>query len=63
VLNAANEVAVMAFLGSKLRLVQIPEVVAACLDEHRAAPVVSEVSLSRADTWARGRAAEIIESL
>ena len=62
-LNAANEVAVMAFLGSKLRLVQIPEVVAACLDEHRAAPVVSEVSLARADTWARGRAAEIIESL
>ena len=63
VLNAANEIAVHAFLGARIRLVQIPEVVAACLDEHQAAPVVSEVSLARADTWARGRATEIIESL
>jgi 1-deoxy-D-xylulose-5-phosphate reductoisomerase len=62
-LNAANEVAVMAFLEGKVRLVQIPEVVAAVLDEHDAAPVVSEVALDRADRWARGRAAEIIESL
>jgi 1-deoxy-D-xylulose-5-phosphate reductoisomerase len=63
VLNASNEVAVTSFLESKIRLVQIPEVVGACLDEHRAAPVVSEVSLTRADAWARGRAVEIIESL
>jgi 1-deoxy-D-xylulose-5-phosphate reductoisomerase len=63
VLNAANEVAVHAFLDTKIRLVQIPEVVAACLDEHRAAPVVSVVALARADAWARSRAAEIIESL
>jgi 1-deoxy-D-xylulose-5-phosphate reductoisomerase len=63
VLNAANEVAVHAFLNSRIRLVQIPEVVTACMDEHLAAPVVSEVALTRADTWARSRAAEIIESL
>jgi 1-deoxy-D-xylulose-5-phosphate reductoisomerase len=63
VLNASNEVAVNSFLESKIRLVQIPEVVGACLDEHGAAPVVSEVSLARADAWARGRAVEIIESL
>src|SRR5436309_7177664 len=62
-LNAANEVAVMAFLEGKIGLIQIPEVVAAVLDEHEAAPVVSEVALTRADRWARGRAAEIIESL
>ncbi|HEV8419862.1 MAG TPA: 1-deoxy-D-xylulose-5-phosphate reductoisomerase [Actinomycetota bacterium] len=62
-LNASNEVAVMAFLEGKIRLVQIPGVVAAVLDEHDAAPVVSEVALDRADRWARGRAAEIIESL
>ena len=53
----------MAFLEGKIRLVQIPEVVAAVLDEHDAAPVVSEVALDRADRWARARAAEIIESL
>jgi 1-deoxy-D-xylulose-5-phosphate reductoisomerase len=62
-LNASNEVAVMAFLEGKIGLVQIPEVVAAVLDEHTPAKVVSEVALSRADRWARSRAAEIIESL
>jgi 1-deoxy-D-xylulose-5-phosphate reductoisomerase len=62
-LNAANEVAVMAFLGGKIRLVQIPAVVGAVLDDHTPAAVVSEVTLARADRWARGRAAEIIESL
>jgi 1-deoxy-D-xylulose-5-phosphate reductoisomerase len=62
-LNAANEVAVMAFLEGKIRLVQIPEIVAAVLDDHTPAAVVSEVALARADRWARTRAAEIIESL
>jgi 1-deoxy-D-xylulose-5-phosphate reductoisomerase len=63
VLNAANEVAVMAFLEGKIRLIQIAEVVAAAMDEHDPAGVVSEVTLSRADTWARARAAEVVASL
>jgi 1-deoxy-D-xylulose-5-phosphate reductoisomerase len=63
VLNASNEVAVMAFLESKIKLIQIPEVVAAVLEEHDPAAVVSEVTLDRADRWARGRAAEVVESL
>jgi 1-deoxy-D-xylulose-5-phosphate reductoisomerase len=62
-LNASNEVAVMAFLEGKIRLVQIPEVVGAVLDEHTPAAVVSEVALARADRWARTRAAEILQSL
>ena len=62
-LNAANEVAVLAFLEGKIRLIQIADVVGAVLDEHDGAPIVSEVALSRADRWARNRAAEIIESL
>jgi 1-deoxy-D-xylulose-5-phosphate reductoisomerase len=62
-LNAANEVAVMAFLAGRIRLIHIPEVVRAVLDEHQPAPVVSEVTLARADAWARSRAAEIIQSL
>jgi 1-deoxy-D-xylulose-5-phosphate reductoisomerase len=61
-LNAANEVAVMAFLEGKIRLTQIPEVIQAVLEEHEAAGVVSEVTLSRADAWARSRAAELVES-
>ncbi|HEX2030207.1 MAG TPA: 1-deoxy-D-xylulose-5-phosphate reductoisomerase [Actinomycetota bacterium] len=59
-LNAANEVAVMAFLEGKLGLTGIAEVVAKVLDEHAPASVVSVVSLERADAWARRRAAELI---
>jgi 1-deoxy-D-xylulose-5-phosphate reductoisomerase len=63
VLNAANEVSVMAFLAEKIRLTMIPQVVAAVLDEHQPAQTVSVVTLSRADAWARDRAAEIIEEI
>jgi 1-deoxy-D-xylulose-5-phosphate reductoisomerase len=63
VLNAANEAAVHAFLDERIRLTTIPEVVAAVLDEHEPAQVVSVVTLDRADGWARSRAAEIIDSL
>ena len=63
VLNAANEIAVMAFLEEKIRLTTIAEVVAAVLEEHEPAQTVSVVTLGRADAWARRRAAEIIDSL
>ncbi len=62
VMSAANEVAVMAFLEGKIPLTGIVEVVAQVVDEHETpSPVVSLVSLERADAWARRRAAEIIE--
>ncbi|GBC87625.1 1-deoxy-D-xylulose 5-phosphate reductoisomerase [bacterium HR12] len=62
VMSAANEVAVMAFLEGKIPLTRIVEVVAEVVDEHETpSPVVSLVSLERADAWARRRAAEIIE--
>jgi 1-deoxy-D-xylulose-5-phosphate reductoisomerase len=60
VMNASNEVAVMAFLEGKLALTGISEVVERVVDEHEPAPVVSEVSLQRADAWARARAAELV---
>jgi 1-deoxy-D-xylulose-5-phosphate reductoisomerase len=60
VMNAANEVAVMAFLDGKIRLTRIGEVVTAVVDEHESPPVVSVVSLERADAWARRRAAELL---
>jgi 1-deoxy-D-xylulose-5-phosphate reductoisomerase len=63
VMSAANEVAVMAFLESKIPLTRIVEVVQAVVDEHEApSSVVSIVNLERADAWARNRAAEIIEA-
>jgi 1-deoxy-D-xylulose-5-phosphate reductoisomerase len=61
VMNAANEVAVMAFLEGKITLIRIVEVVQAVVDEHDPGPLVSVVNIERADSWARARAAEIIE--
>jgi 1-deoxy-D-xylulose-5-phosphate reductoisomerase len=61
VMNAANEVAVMAFLEGKIALTRIVEIVQTVVDEHEPATVVSIVSIERADGWARLRAAEIIE--
>ena len=61
VMNAANEVAVMAFLEGKIPLTRIVELVQTLVDEHDPASVVSIVSIERADAWARQRAAEIVE--
>jgi len=61
VMNAANEVAVMAFLEGKIPLTRVVEVSQTVVDEHEPASVVSVVNIERADAWARKRAAEIIE--
>jgi 1-deoxy-D-xylulose-5-phosphate reductoisomerase len=60
VMNAANEVAVSAFLDGAVRLTDIPDVAARVVEDHQPASVVSVVSLERADGWARQRAAELI---
>ncbi len=61
VMNAANEVAVMAFLEGKIPLTRVVEIVQTVVDEHEPASVVSIVYIERADGWARRRAAEIAE--
>ena len=61
VMNAANEVAVMAFLEGKIQLTRIVELVQTVVDEHDPGSVVSIVNIERADAWARARTAEIIE--
>lgn len=63
VLNAANEVAVGAFLAGRITLPAITRVVEEVVDGHQPADVVSVVALGRADTWARRRAGEIVEAL
>jgi 1-deoxy-D-xylulose-5-phosphate reductoisomerase len=62
VMNAANEVAVASFLDGRIPLTAIPEIAARVVEEHEPAKVVSLVTLERADAWARGRTAELIES-
>jgi 1-deoxy-D-xylulose-5-phosphate reductoisomerase len=61
VMNAANEVAVMAFLDGRIPLTRIGDVVEAVVAEHEAAPVVAVVGLQRADAWARRRAAALLD--
>jgi 1-deoxy-D-xylulose-5-phosphate reductoisomerase len=61
VMNAANEVAVMAFLEGKIPLTRIVELVQTVVDEHEPATVVSIVNIERADAWARQRTAELAE--
>jgi len=61
VMNAANEVAVQAFLDGRVRFVEIPRVIAEALDRHAAESAASLEDLLVADRRARTTAAEIVE--
>jgi 1-deoxy-D-xylulose-5-phosphate reductoisomerase len=61
-LNAANEVAVHAFLDGRLRFVDIAAVVAETLEQEGAQQVHSFDALAEADASARRIAAELVEA-
>ncbi len=63
VLNAANEVAVEAFLAGQLGFTAIPRIIETTLDAHIAAPVSSLVEVRAIDRWARERAREAVRGL
>jgi 1-deoxy-D-xylulose-5-phosphate reductoisomerase len=66
ILNAANEVAVEAFLGGRLAFGQIAEVIAAVLEKAagRSLPEATELETVLAmDTWARQQAATTMKGL
>ncbi len=56
VLNAANEVAVAAFLAGRLGFLGIPELIGAVLDRHGNRAVEALPDVLEADRWARGMA-------
>jgi len=63
VLNAANEVAVDAFLKGMIRFIEIPRIIRETMEEH---VVMSDTELAvilEADTWARKKAEEIIKEI
>jgi 1-deoxy-D-xylulose-5-phosphate reductoisomerase len=61
VMNAANEVAVHAFVNERLSFLGIPAVIEGTLERVGAAPVHSFDSLTAADAAARAVAGELIE--
>jgi 1-deoxy-D-xylulose-5-phosphate reductoisomerase len=63
VLNAANEIAVHAFLEGRLRFLEIPEVIERTLSQLGGEPVRSFESLYEADRQARTVAGEVLAHL
>ncbi|HEV8243706.1 MAG TPA: 1-deoxy-D-xylulose-5-phosphate reductoisomerase [Nitrospirales bacterium] len=62
-LNAANEVAVQAFLDRKLGFLGIAETIRRTMDAHKPVEISTLEDALRADTWARTKAGEIVETL
>jgi 1-deoxy-D-xylulose-5-phosphate reductoisomerase len=56
VLNAANEIAVQAFLDGKIGLSQIPRIIESVMNEHETQAVSSLEVVLETDAWARNRA-------
>ncbi|MBI3853340.1 MAG: 1-deoxy-D-xylulose-5-phosphate reductoisomerase [Verrucomicrobia bacterium] len=57
VLNAANEVAVEAFVNGRISFMQIPQTVARVMDGHKLVPHPTLQEILEADAWARKEAA------
>ncbi len=62
VLNAANEIAVDAFLKGEIGFLEIPGVLRATLDDHQGAPLRHIDEVLRADRWGRAAARRFIET-
>jgi 1-deoxy-D-xylulose-5-phosphate reductoisomerase len=63
VLNAANEIAVSAFLERKISFPRIWQTVTAVMDRHTNVAHPDLDAILRADQWARGEAAGFVKSL
>jgi len=63
VLNAANELAVDAFLQEKVRFLDIPRIIGAVIDKHESSAASSLAEILAADNWARIVASDIIEEI
>ena len=60
VLNAANEIAVHAFLDKKIGFTDIPVIIEETMRLHHIVPVPDLESILGADAWARGEASKIV---
>jgi 1-deoxy-D-xylulose-5-phosphate reductoisomerase len=60
VFNAANEVAVAAFLEGRMPFGRINEIIERVLDDHTPAPAAALAAVREADRWARERAGDYV---
>jgi 1-deoxy-D-xylulose-5-phosphate reductoisomerase len=63
VMNAANEIAVEAFLNGAIGFLQIAEVIERTMDAHQAHDLKSIEEVLQADSWGRGTALTICGGL
>lgn len=63
VLNAANEVAVEAFLQGRIGFDQIPHVVASTMQGHKATPLREVETVLEADRWGKAKALDFIQKV
>lgn len=63
VLNAANEIAVGAFLGERIKFVDLPGIIDKVLSKHNAVKKPLLEDILQADVWARVRTKELIERI
>ncbi len=61
ILNAADEVAVNAFIEGSLKFTEIPLLVRRVMEEHDVRPIHTIEDILRADHWARERSKAILE--
>ncbi len=62
-LNAANEIAVQAFLDDKIKLSDVPEIIESVMNEHESQPATSLEIILETDAAARKQAIMILENL
>ncbi len=62
-MNAANEIAVDAFLNGGLRFVEIAEVIRNTMDAHTPRPIEQLEDALEADRWAREKAESLVHAL
>jgi 1-deoxy-D-xylulose-5-phosphate reductoisomerase len=63
VLNAANEIAVTAFLENMISFNNIPEIIKKTMEHHTVVPAPTLGDILKADHWARQEAMELINTL
>lgn len=61
VLNAANEIAVNAFLEGKIKFTELPILIKTVMEEHVITPVSTIDDVLKADQWAREKSKALLE--